>query len=171
MDKFPASPIETQIPPTADQVKYEYTPLPSAETGVDHIRLLYLEPSTGIRGSLRTIQFPPVATDDTDAYVALSYAWGDPARTHFIFIDGQVFGVTANLLEALFYLNKHPARTNMGIWVDAICINQGDDVEKSSQVRLMCKIYAHAHLVHIDLGGSDNDIDHSLRNARSFSPI
>jgi hypothetical protein len=38
------------------------------------------------------------------------------------------------------------------LWIDAVCINQCDDVEKSGQVALMREIYKGARTVLIRLG-------------------
>ncbi|KAI1472890.1 heterokaryon incompatibility protein-domain-containing protein [Daldinia caldariorum] len=42
------------------------------------------------------------------------------------------------------------------IWIDALCINQNDNSEKSLQVKAMNKIYANAHTVKIWLGKLPN---------------
>ncbi len=46
------------------------------------------------------------------------------------------------------------------IWIDAICINQNDNFEKASQVRLMGRIYEHAMGVTWLGPGSDNSASH-----------
>lgn len=43
------------------------------------------------------------------------------------------------------------------LWIDAICINQNDAVEKSAQVRFMCQIYRLAEEVIVWLGSSVRD--------------
>lgn len=49
---------------------------------------------------------------------------------------------------------------NHPIWVDAICINQADDAEKSEQVRMMHRIFARAEttLAWTGLGDIDSKI-------------
>ena len=88
-----------------------------------------------VRCSLRTARL-----EDNPYYEALSYAWGDPAIRLPIFLDGSVCHVTANLAAALRRL-RHLNRDRQ-LWVDALCINQSDDVEKSHQVNLMSVIYS-----------------------------
>jgi hypothetical protein len=55
-------------------------------------------------------------------YVALSYAWGNPAITTPILINGIERHVTTNLEAALQHLrvSEHICKL---FWVDAICIN------------------------------------------------
>ncbi|KAK4167756.1 heterokaryon incompatibility protein-domain-containing protein [Cladorrhinum sp. PSN259] len=84
---------------------------------------------------------------------ALSYVWGDPTVTRCISVDGQDFKVTTNLGDALLELRDR--RRQRKLWVDAICINQQDAREKSSQIPLMSQIYRDATRVIVWLGPSD----------------
>ncbi|KAI1358932.1 HET-domain-containing protein [Xylaria arbuscula] len=73
---------------------------------------------------------------------ALSYVWGTDATPVPIQVDNETFYIRRSLntiLRRLRYENK-PRE----IWVDAICINQSDNKEKSHQVRLMRDIYSRA---------------------------
>ncbi|MCJ1250141.1 hypothetical protein MMC30_007367 [Trapelia coarctata] len=66
-------------------------------------------------------------------YEALSYAWGDPSGEEVIFINGPDFRVMSNLFAALRRLRSpHDKRV---LWIDALCINQHDDLEKSHQAQ------------------------------------
>lgn len=49
------------------------------------------------------------------------------------------------------------------IWIDAICINQGDLDERSAQVRIMGRIYQSAQIVFAWLGREDADVDEALK--------
>ena len=76
--------------------------------------------------------------------------WGDQGSETEILLDGQVFHVRRNLAFALkdLRLADQPRR----LWIDAICINQDDHEERSSQVLLMRHIYKHAIRVVVWLG-------------------
>lgn len=75
-------------------------------------------------------------------YEALSYCWGDPQQTEAIFLEGVEFNATVNLVAALRYLrNETTSRT---LWVDGLCINQKDLLERSMQVKRMIEIYRRA---------------------------
>lgn len=92
-------------------------------------------------------------------YTALSYAWGDPCVTAPIIVAGQHFEVTTNLAACLKHLAvrqtaKDPAEDDSGlnIWVDAICINQHDVVERNAQVLRMKDIFPLAERLVVWLG-------------------
>ncbi|RFN45631.1 hypothetical protein FIE12Z_10133 [Fusarium flagelliforme] len=64
--------------------------------------------------------------------------------------------VTTNLASALKYAPRHLKQSKHAagerLWVDAICINQADDAEKSSQVVMMGRIYSQSGIVICWLG-------------------
>ena len=83
-------------------------------------------------------------------YQALSYVWGDPTDVVTISVDGQSLQITRNLHGALRRLRAKGFDWLM--WIDAICINQRDDAEKTAQVKLMHTIFSNADIVMIWLG-------------------
>jgi hypothetical protein len=91
------------------------------------------------------------------SYAALSYVWGSRDADVSIAVDGKSFDVSANLAEALRCL-RHEGSPRV-IWIDAICINQSDDAEKSAQVAMMGDIYRNAADVLIFLGGEKDESD------------
>ncbi|KAG9195848.1 hypothetical protein G6011_00969 [Alternaria panax] len=96
-------------------------------------------------------------------YVALSYTWGDPAEKKGIIVNGEKVEVQANLEAALRALQqKKPTRSGYKVWVDALCINQGDFGERSREVRRMRLIYKIAADVVIWLGSEAEDSDKAM---------
>ncbi|KAH7374907.1 heterokaryon incompatibility protein-domain-containing protein [Plectosphaerella cucumerina] len=85
-------------------------------------------------------------------YTAVSYTWGSDQPTESIFLDDKPFSVRPNLWACLYHLVNFPTTKGLCLWVDAICINQGDDIEKASQVRLMDETYRDADHVSVWLG-------------------
>ncbi|KAI0532518.1 heterokaryon incompatibility protein-domain-containing protein [Xylaria digitata] len=88
-------------------------------------------------------------------FQALSYVWGTEKPSEAIRIDGSFFLVTRTLERILRGL-RHPS-DHQRIWVDAICINQHDNLEKTSQVNLMGSIYKTAEVITIWLSGKRVD--------------
>ena len=86
-------------------------------------------------------------------YQALSYTWGSPETTKTIAVNGALVEVQQNLHDALFNLIELPEwEGEVWLWVDAICIDQQNLQERTSQVRLMDFIYTRAQRVLIWLG-------------------
>ena len=89
---------------------------------------------------------------EQEPYEALSYVWGDATITTPIYIGPlrTTFDVTTNLECALSHL-RYPNKDRL-LWVDAICIDQSNDNEKSHQVRMMREIFGGADRVLAWLG-------------------
>ena len=89
---------------------------------------------------------------DQEPYEALSYVWGDATITTPIYIGPlhKLFNVTINLACALSHLRYHDK--DRILWVDAVCIDQSNDSEKSHQVRMMRDIFGGAERVLAWLG-------------------
>jgi hypothetical protein len=118
----------------------------------DWLRVLVIEPSSNpnMRISCSLLHRP--LTKDTQ-YEALSYTWGDEVAEYPIFIDGGVFRVRKNLYCALRKLRKELEPSS--VWIDAICINQSDVLERGRQVAQMGSIYSMAEKVIVWLGEGD----------------
>ncbi|KAK3699133.1 hypothetical protein LTR37_016607 [Vermiconidia calcicola] len=102
------------------------------------------------------------AREDAPSYVALSYEWGETSDGYVISIDGKAFGVWRNLWWALIFVSRFHRCEYM--WVDAICINQEEVIERNHQVRDMGQIYANASTVLVWIGqGSDTKLAEEYR--------
>lgn len=108
-----------------------------------------------IQGHLRE-----VSLDDNPSYDALSYAWGDPSPPYHFLCDGKRLKVTANCYDALHQLRRRPKTST--IWVDSICINQSDEIEKAHQVSLMKHIFSKARKVYIRLEKGTPESDYAF---------
>jgi hypothetical protein len=97
-------------------------------------------------------------------FEALSYVWGKTTNPSKIFVADlastvdsnpleQYLEITSNLYDALQEL-RDPTLPRI-MWIDAVCINQDDLEERSSQVNFMAKIYSYANQVVIWLGPED----------------
>ncbi|MCJ1360615.1 MAG: hypothetical protein MMC33_010623, partial [Icmadophila ericetorum] len=93
-------------------------------------------------------------------YTALSYTWGEPTPTAAIRIDGMVVQVRVNLEQALQRIQQ--ISTPVCLWVDAICIDQSNEQEKSEQVQRMHNIYQRAASVFVWLGEAADDSETAM---------
>ncbi|OHE92741.1 hypothetical protein CORC01_11959 [Colletotrichum orchidophilum] len=110
--------------------------------------------------------------NDAPPFVALSYVWGAPEPAYDININGAVFQVRENLWHALHQMahianhkdNCISQQKKSGtvlpkyFWVDAICINQDDNLERGHQVGLMKNIFSAAHFVISWVGQEEGEI-------------
>lgn len=139
---------------------YQYSPLPQPTPG--SFRISTLDPahafSAAIRGKLHVSFLSPSSTKGYvwERFEALSYAWDDVTATGVIELPGNsCLPIVANL--ASFLRCRRQQEQSVGLWIDAICINQQDSKEKSSQVQAMGQIYALASRLSIWLGSPSND--------------
>lgn len=117
-----------------------------------NIRLLVLSPGRVNEPIECFLDHYPL--QDCPNYTALSYTWGSPGASVLIYLDGASFWVRLNLY---FFLEGYRDRYNPSVlWIDAVCINQDDLDEKTSQIQLMNRIYEEADHVLIWLG-EDSD--------------
>ena len=124
---------------------YEYQSLPAD----DWIRILLLHPGPGPLAC--TISSESIK-DAALHFEALSYVWGSNAHidTFEINCNGRLLVIGSNLRSALLRI-RHATKARQ-LWVDAVCINQKDEDEKSQQVKQMGEIYASAERVLIWIG-------------------
>lgn len=112
-----------------------------------------LRPLPPSQDGLLSFSLTVYCRDRAPRYTAVSYTWGRAKPTETILLNGRPFRVRPNLWQCLYYLSRaaeHTAWTH--IWVDAVCINQADDLERSDQVRRMDKTYSLADCASVWLG-------------------
>lgn len=131
------------------------------------IRLLAIHPGCNRDPLHIELQEHPVDLsadgEDLTPYEALSYVWGLEERVEVVkFGPGGLSSrpVTANLAEALHHL-RYPDRPRT-MWIDAVCIDQDNDEEKSSQVSIMGEIFHRAARVVAWLGLATDLTPHAI---------
>lgn len=97
---------------------------------------------------------------DKHPFIALSYVWGSDKSKKTIYINGRKKEVTHNLYDALFHIRE--ILSPVPLWVDAVCINQVDEEEKTLQLKKMTTIYSQASTVLVWLGPADGTGLHIL---------
>lgn len=108
---------------------------------------------------------------DLPDYDALSYAWGPPDTSKSINLNGEPFPVSENLFTALkrICLDQRKTGHPRKLWIDAVCINQHDNTEKSHQVMLMRDIFANASRVLAWIGLPDRLIILAFNTLERFA--
>lgn len=114
-----------------------------------------------------------ISLESSPEYAALSYSWGDDSQDDpdsptdvfssvlrafqsgekLLRCNGQILLISSNLYNALRRLRE---KSIMYLWVDRVCIDQSNLLERTEQVRLMGEIYSKARLVVIWLGEEDS---------------
>ena len=131
---------------TSASSAFQHQPLDSSNKEIRLIQILRPKRlSDQIQCTIRQTRL-----ENAGDYIALSYTWGSPHRTRTILLNGHEFEVTLNLED--FLREIRTKEKYMTFWIDAICINQNDLAERSSQVLIMKDIYSHATFVIAWLG-------------------
>src|SRR5437763_1111611 len=114
---------------------YVYEPLQSDH----HIRLLRVsrDDSRVISGELRNFGLTGRAHPK---FISFSYAWGDSTATKkTIKLHNRDFAVLESVYQLLELVcnGGNCFKDGTWVWIDSICINQGDLDERGRQVSLM----------------------------------
>jgi hypothetical protein len=140
--------IRHQHPSNSSRFKHhlDYEPL-----GKNEIRILErIGDSKDLIFRLRRVTFGAELE-----YSALSYVWGTEKSRKPITVNDKKFWPTKNLYDALERLRHHEKA--YCLWVDAICINQRDEIERAKQIQIMGDIFANALAVLVWLGYPSNE--------------
>ncbi|EMC93640.1 hypothetical protein BAUCODRAFT_37339 [Baudoinia panamericana UAMH 10762] len=129
------------IPNDAAKSVYDRLPIDG-----DQLRLVGIQPGKPDADVVCSLD---VYTPKT-SYRTLSYCWGAVQNLRKIQLEGVKFQVTPSLYDALTHL-RHDTET-VWIWIDAICINQESDDERSRQVERMGAIFGNSTKTTVWLG-------------------
>ncbi|KAI1843968.1 hypothetical protein JX266_009834 [Neoarthrinium moseri] len=154
---------------------YEAVPFPVTTDPLkpweSSIRLIRLK--AGGEGDTIECDLFHASLDGSHQFIALSYVWGDYDDRITICVNGRAVNITRHLHTALVHLRNRSSDTTL--WVDAICIDQGNLCERNSQVQHMPKVYSVAAEVIAWLGeeadGSGQVIDYINSHAKGASGV
>jgi hypothetical protein len=128
---------------------YRYTALSG-----DQVRVLAIFP--GRPSDLVRCRLDVVSLKEQPVYQAVSYVWGRGESTHWVVVEQNgeetVLDITTNA-HALLAKLRSPWEERV-IWIDGLCINQKDNIEKTAQVKMMENVYRGAWRVTAYLGAS-----------------
>lgn len=138
-----------------------------------HTPLDYREPS------IRLVKVhPPISEYDEDniqceirhattasRYTCLSYVWGVEDEGYPLLLNDEEFMVRDNLWRFLKEARKKPHICNEWLWIDALCIDQASNAERTHQVQHMGRIFSGAERVISWLGVAPDIVMylHSIR--------
>ncbi|KAF2437955.1 hypothetical protein P171DRAFT_424929 [Karstenula rhodostoma CBS 690.94] len=153
-----------------------YTKLSPLEDG--QIRLLQVSQCSNT--SEISCALTVVSLRSQPSYFALSYTWGSPFPNYSerqdtsadlaITCNGVKIPVKPNLYDFLLRCARHPDSSyRERLWVDAVCINQKNHLERSKQVQLIGDIYKLAARVVVWLGVEDDTTAEAVELMREFA--
>ena len=131
---------------------YEWSPLDSEK----EIRLMGILPSKSSSSPVECMisRFPRYAAP---AYEAISHSSDEHDLSGMVVCQGRAVAVSASCeaaaraLRAGMKNSKQPRR----VWIDEVCVNQADAVEKSAQTAHMADVFYYAQRTIMYLGGAD----------------
>jgi hypothetical protein len=150
---------------------YRYQPLPpvpGTERTPPLTRILWLAPGSGddpLAGRLELINVEAAP----HPYEALSYTWGTDPPSNYLWLQGCALPIRPNLETALRFL-RLPRQARL-LWVDAVCINQGDVDERTRQVQYMRLVYKNAACALVWVGVKTPGVEDAFDMARRLREI
>ncbi|KAF2027739.1 hypothetical protein EK21DRAFT_71330 [Setomelanomma holmii] len=133
---------EEPIPSPTENKIFTHKPLDQTQSS---LRLVTVNSELSADGSIQCYVSHSVL--DRASYVCLSYRWGgDRVR---ILLNGLPFYVQKNLYDFLEMVRHMPMTF---YWIDALCIDQANILERNHQVKQMGRTFSRAFLVYLWLG-------------------
>jgi hypothetical protein len=168
--------------------QFKYSPLNHDNNEIRLVRIITGSPSSNIL----SCELQHFSLDDNyPHYHALSYTWGDATDTVPILLDNRTIDVTKNLLHFLRRANQ-PRRVQRDLygedeeiyfdddeqggeprwyWIDAVCIDQANILERNAQVPHMKEIYESAYGILVWLGPEADDSKLAMSVISSISNL
>ncbi|OHF03758.1 hypothetical protein CORC01_01077 [Colletotrichum orchidophilum] len=109
----------------------------------NEFRILRLRAQPCFRNSPVQCEIIHSTLDSPPPYRAVSHRWGSVGdEPQIILVDGAPFLVSTSVYDLLIELRE--TRFSHLLWIDSVCIDQSNAVEKSQQVGLMREIFEEA---------------------------
>ena len=129
---------------------FVYAPLDHDKASIRLIRVLATRTHEGY------IQCEIRHASIDDSYICLSYLWGEPGDEHCIAVNNRTMRIRNNLFDFLERAAKNDWLRKESLWIDALCIDQENVVERNFQVQQMGRIFSCAEEV-VSWFGEDKD--------------
>ena len=126
----------------------------------DAVRLILLDAAADEEAPLSCSLIQHCPSERHLDYYAISYAWGTQQFTRNLEIrydgdDTSYLRITSNV-DTVLRRFRAPVKPRY-LWIDAVCLNQDDELEKAQQIPIMGLIYELARDVCIWLGPGNQD--------------
>lgn len=95
---------------------------------------------------------PMKVTKEPLQYTAVSHTWGDGRSSRQILVNGRPVLIRSNLYDFLEVMERRRDDADQLLWIDQLCIDQDQTVERNHQVQLMADIFSRAEQVIAWLG-------------------
>jgi hypothetical protein len=131
-------------------VRSPYSPLNS---DLKEIRVLEVDPGVGNDMVVCKLKHISLLDNPVPYFETISYCWGSPTVRNHVNLNGTPTSVpwsSAAALRRLRFTDKPRV-----LWIDAICIDQSSQSEKSEQVAFMSTIYSMGKQNLVYLGEDD----------------
>ena len=140
---------------------HHYTPLrdPSSQ-----IRFLEVDCETSGPDDLIKCRLATWDVETAPPYHAISYTWGPEELTETILLDDGPAVVRKNCADVLRQLLYF--KSCLYYWLDALCIDQTNVIEKNAQVAMMGSFFSKAEHVLVCIGQEDDDGEYALQAIR-----
>lgn len=132
----------------------------------DEIRLLVLCPGAKNDPVSCFLKHAKCTNGGLPSYETISYVWGDQQLRSTIFVNDTAVDVPASS-QAVLHQFRHP-NEDRTLWLDSVCIDQTNLEERSHQVGLMGRIYAHSTLNLIWLGEDEGATERALLSLQAI---
>lgn len=130
-------------------------------------------PDKSIDASRYALDADSSETIETARFEALSYVWGSESKPCRVLVSSDVgrgvseLRIGENLASALRHIRQD--EESRVLWIDAICINQENNSEKSVQIRKMADIFRQAPRVVVWLGSEGQDSSGALARLQTIA--
>ncbi|KAH7085255.1 heterokaryon incompatibility protein-domain-containing protein [Paraphoma chrysanthemicola] len=138
----------------AEPIQFQHTPLDLSQNTIRVVEVLPLGTDGLVRCRVRH-------TTIESEYTCLSYVWGDADDSHTIHMNGQPFPRNLGWHNSAFSFEA----ATKALWIDALCIDQGNNNERNHQVQQMGSIFRQAQRV-LAWTGRDHEYASLLRYLR-----
>lgn len=146
--------MSSAAPSNPSSASYQYERLTSNSGEIRLVKITSVQEDAAEKDSIvLELDILHTRLDEAGPYLAISYAWGNPERTHKLLVNGAALFVPENTFQTLYTVYHalpslvtewYAPGDQVSLWIDAICINQSDVDEKEDQVRRMGQIYSQA---------------------------